>query len=133
MFEAYRSGNNSLSTVLKAIVYVLYYYGTLARSPRLGVASRWFYDRFQSIWGGSPFPRKAGKIKAGQAHPRLDLDLKQGELVRMKSYEQILETLDSSALNRGLGFDASSFRIAARCSGYARALSASSTKRPARC
>ena len=104
--EAYRSGNNSLSTVLKAIVYVLYYYGTLARSPRLGVASRWFYDRFQSIWGGSPFPRKAGKIKAGQAHPRLDLDLKQGELVRIKSYEQILETLNSSALNRGLSFDA---------------------------
>lgn len=104
--EAYRSGNNSLSTVLKAIVYLLYYYGTLARSPRLGAASRWFYDRFQSVWGGLPFPRKPGRIAAGHTHPRLDLDLKPGELVRVKSYEQILETLDSSAFNRGLSFDA---------------------------
>ena len=104
--EAYRSGNNSLSTVLKSLVYVLYYYGTMARSPRLGAVSRWFYDRFQSVWGGVPFPRKPGKIAAGQIPPRLDLDLKPGELVRVKSYEQILETLDSSASNRGLSFDA---------------------------
>jgi hypothetical protein len=104
--EAYRSGNNSLSTVLQGIVYLFYYYGTLARSPRLGVASRWVYDRFQACWGGLPFPRKPGKIATGQTPPRLDLHLKPGELVRVKSYEQILETLDSSALNRGLSFDA---------------------------
>ena len=104
--EAYRSGNNTLSTVLKAIVYVLYYYGTLARSPRWGAASRWFYDWFQSVWGGLPFPRQPGRIPPGQTPPRLDLDLQPGELVRVKSYEQILETLDSSASNRGLSFDA---------------------------
>jgi hypothetical protein len=104
--EAYRSGNNSLSTVLKGLIYLLYYYGTLARSPRLGALSHWVYDRFQSVWGGLPFPRKPGKIAAGQTPPRLDLDLKPGELVRVKSYEQILETLDSRALNRGLSFDA---------------------------
>ena len=34
------------------------------------------------------------------------MDLKPGELVRVKSYEQILETLDLSASNRGLSFDA---------------------------
>jgi hypothetical protein len=104
--EAYRSGNNSLSTVLKGLVYLLYYYGTLARSPRLGALSRWVYDRFQSVWGGLPFPRKPGKIAAGQIPPRLDLDLKPGELVRVKSYEQILETVDARAVNRGLSFDA---------------------------
>ena len=104
--EAYRSGNNSLSTVLKSIVYLIYYYGTMARSPRLGAVSRWLYDRFQSLWGGVPFPRKPGKIAAGQTTPRLDMDLKPGELVRVKSYEQILETLDPSAFNRGLSFDA---------------------------
>ena len=103
--EAYRSGNNSLGTILKAIVYVLYYYGTMVRSPRWGVASRWFYDRFQSVWGGIPFPRKAGKIAAGPS-PRLDLDLKPGEMVRVKSYEEIRETLTLSASNRGLSFDA---------------------------
>ena len=104
--EAYRSGNNSLSTVLKSIVYVLYYYGTLARSRRWGAVSRWSYDRFQSIWGGLPFPRKAGKIAPGQTTPRLDIGLRPGDLVRVKTYEQILETLDSRAYNRGLSFDA---------------------------
>lgn len=103
--EAYRSGNNSLGGVLKAIAYVLYYYGTLARSPRWGKASRWFYDRFQRVWGGLPFPRKPGKIAVGRV-PRHDLDLKPGELVRVKPYEEILETLNSAASNRGLSFDA---------------------------
>lgn len=103
--EAYRSGNNSLGTILKAIVYVLYYYGTMARSTRWGAASRWFYDRFQTVWGGVPFPRKAGRIAMGPT-PRLDLDLQPGELVRVKSYERILETLSASASNRGLSFDA---------------------------
>ena len=37
--EAYRSGNYSLSTVLKSIVYLIYYYGTMARSPRLGAVA----------------------------------------------------------------------------------------------
>jgi hypothetical protein len=104
--EAYRSGNNSLAAVLKAMVYVGYYYGTLARSPRLGRVSRWLYDRFQSVRGGTPFPRKPGTIAAGQSHPRLDLDLQPGELVRVKSYDEILKTVDRSALNRGLSFDA---------------------------
>lgn len=104
--EAYRSGNNSLGTVLKSVVYLLYYYGTFARFPRLGVPSRWLYDRFQMLWGGLPFPRKSGKIAAGKTTPRLDLNLKPGEWVRVKSYEQILETVDASAFNRGLSFDA---------------------------
>jgi hypothetical protein len=104
--EAYRSGNDSVKAVLQGVVYLIYYYGTLARSPRLGVASRWVYDRFQTVWGGLPYPRKPGKIAAGLTAPRLDMDLKPGELVRIKSYEQILETLDSSAFNRGLSFDA---------------------------
>jgi hypothetical protein len=104
--EAYQSGNHSLNTVLMCILYELYYYGTLARSPRWGKASRWAYDRFQSFWGGYPFPRKAGKIAPGQITPRLDMGLKPGDLVRVKTYEQILETLDSRAYNRGLSFDA---------------------------
>jgi hypothetical protein len=104
--EAYRSGNNSLSTVLKSILYLVYCYSTMSRSQRAGAPSRWLYDRFQSVWGGLPFPLKPGKIAAGKITPRLDMDLKPGELVRVKSHEQILETLDSSACNRGLAFNA---------------------------
>jgi hypothetical protein len=104
--EAYRSGNHSGRAVLRALLYLLYYYPTLARSRRWGAPSRWLYDRFQSIRGGLPFPDKPGRIAPGQPHPRLDLDLKPGEVVRVKSYEQILDTIDASASNRGLGFNA---------------------------
>jgi hypothetical protein len=104
--DAVRSGNNSIAAVLKAIAYVVYYYGTLARSPRLGAPSRWLYDRFQVLWGGLPFPRKAGTIAGGQPHPRIDLGLQPGDLVRVKSYEEILGTINAAATNRGLSFDA---------------------------
>jgi len=104
--EAYHSGNNSLSAVLKAIVYLFYYYGTFVRSSRTGAVSRWLYDRFQFVWGGIPFPRKPGRLAAGEPHPRVDLALQPGDLVRVKSYEAILRTVDAAALNRGLSFDA---------------------------
>jgi hypothetical protein len=105
-FEAVRSGNDSVAAVLKALVYVAYYYATLARSPRLGAPARWFYDLFQSVWGGLPFPRKAGTIGPGQPHPRLDLGLQPGDVVRVKPYRDILETINGAATNRGLSFDA---------------------------
>ena len=37
--------------------------------------------------------------------PTAHLDLRPGELVRVKSKEDILATLDENLLNRGMGFD----------------------------
>jgi hypothetical protein len=45
-------------------------------------------------------------IPAGQPTPRFDLGLKAGDLVRVRSYEDILATLDTRLSNRGLWFDA---------------------------
>ena len=42
----------------------------------------------------------------GQLTPRHDLNLAAGDLVRMKSYDQIRATLDTTSKNRGLSFDA---------------------------
>jgi len=47
-----------------------------------------------------------GTIPRGQPTPRSDLDLRPGDLVRVKSYEEILATLDAGLSNRGLSFDA---------------------------
>ena len=104
--QTYRSGNVSLSELLRGLVYLVYFYGTLAKSERYGGPSRWFYDRFQRLWGGFQFPRRRGVIAAGGPTPRSDLNLQPGELVRMKSYEDILATLDKNLSNRGLKFDA---------------------------
>ena len=104
--QTYRSGNVSLSELLRGLVYLVYFYGTLGKSERYGGPSRWFYDRFQRVWGGFQFPRRRGVIPAGGPTPRSDLNLQPGELVRMKSYEDILATLDKNLSNRGLKFDA---------------------------
>jgi hypothetical protein len=79
------------------------------------------YNHVQAATGGIPFPREKGKIPAGQLTPRGDLDLQPGDLVRVKSYDQILATLDTNLSNRGLNFDAELvpfcdkvFRVSAR-------------------
>ena len=103
--EAYRSGNRSLSEVARGVVYLLYYYG-LSRPERFGAPWRWLYDRCRDVWRGAPFPRRKGKIPAGQLAPVADLGLRPGEIVRVKPYEKILATLNENGSSRGLTFDA---------------------------
>jgi hypothetical protein len=104
--EDYTSRNASLWRILRGAIYVCYYYGTLSNRQRYGGPGRWVYDRFQSIWGGLPFPRHRGKLPSGKTTPLATLDLQPGELVRIKSYEEILRTIDKDNKNRGMVFDA---------------------------
>jgi hypothetical protein len=101
--ETYRSGNVSFREIVSGAFYLFYYY-VLAK--QIGRPSIWLYDRFQALSGGIPFPRRMGSIPAGDLTPRHDLDLRPGDLVRVKRYEEILATLDTSGFNRGLRFDA---------------------------
>lgn len=104
--EAYTSGNRTLPEIARGLAFLLYYYGTLAFSDRWGGPARWLYNRLQAIAGGIPFPRLKGTIPAGAPTPRRDLGLKPGDWVRVRSYEEILATLDTRLSNRGLWFDA---------------------------
>jgi hypothetical protein len=103
--EDYTSRNVGLSTILSGFLYATY-----NRIINLGIGvgpvMRWLYDTFQAIRGGAPYPRRWGTIPEGQPTPSASLDLKPGELVRVKSYKQILQTLTTSNRNRGLFFDA---------------------------
>jgi hypothetical protein len=72
----------------------------------LGPAMRWLYDRFHRLWRGTPFPRRSGTILPSQPTPTRALDLRPGELVRVRPYDEILGTLNTQSLNRGLLFDA---------------------------
>ena len=103
--EDLRSGNVSLWRLMCGASYFLYYAISQA-GIGLGPTMRWFYDKFHPLWRGTPFPRKAGTIPAGQPTPTEKLDLKPGEFVRVKSHDQILATLDAHNKNRGLYFDA---------------------------
>jgi len=103
--EDYASGNATLGQMFRGFLWSGYYYATLAFSPMLGAPARYLYDRFQSLWGGLPYPRHHGTIRAGQATPTATLNLQPGELVRIKSYEEILATLDMRNKNAGMAFD----------------------------
>jgi hypothetical protein len=103
--EDYTSGNVPLSRLISGSVYASYYYLSAPRR-RLGPFFQWIYDRFQNVWGGVPFPRRYGALPTNLQTPVVSLKLKPGELVRIKSYKEILETLDTKNKNRGLFFDA---------------------------
>jgi len=102
--EDYISRNATFGRMFCSFVYACYY--EFARRRKLGASFRWLYDRFQAVWGGVPFPRRTGTMRAGEITPTATLDLQPGELVRVKSYNEILSTLDSNNKNRGLFFDA---------------------------
>jgi hypothetical protein len=105
--EDYTSGNAGMWQIIKGGIYAGYYRLSVSRF-RLGRVMRWFYDAFHPLWRGTLFPRHTGTIPIDQptpapAHP---LNLQPGELVRVKSHQEILNTLNTASKNRGLYFDA---------------------------
>lgn len=110
--EDYRSGNVNLATLLRGFIYRL---GRLAvgGSRRLGgdgVANAMMacYDAVQRrLPNGIPYPRRRGTVPEGQPTPQQDIgELRPGSRVQVKSYREILATLDSDNKTRGLYFDA---------------------------
>src|SRR5262249_17659882 len=87
--------------------FVVFWHTTQSARHRFGVGApgRWLYDRIQSLWGGVPFPYRLGKIPVGTATPIKTLNLQPGELVRVKSHREILETLNAKNRNNGMSFD----------------------------
>ena len=82
------------------------YYNLSQAGIGAGPLLRWFYDRFHPLWRGTRFPRNSGTIPKGQPTPRLALDLEPGELVHVKSHEEILRTVSAEGKNRGMYWDA---------------------------
>jgi hypothetical protein len=103
--EDYWSGNVGLWRIICGAVYSLYY-AVSKSGVGLERGMRRFYDTFHPLWRGTPWPRKTGTIPEGQRTPARTLNLQPGELVRIKSHEEILKTLDTSSKNRGLYWDA---------------------------
>jgi hypothetical protein len=103
--EDYRSGNVGLWRIFCGFVYSVYHHIKQA-GIGLGRPMEWFYDTFHPLWRGTLFPWKDGIIPNGQATPTATLNLQPGELVRVKSHQQILATLSINRENRGMKWDA---------------------------
>jgi hypothetical protein len=103
--EDYTSRNVKVSEMISSFLFVIYH-NVASAGLGIGSAMRWFYDVFQKIRGGVPYPLRVGKVPKGQRTPSAKLDLQPGEMVRVKSYAEILETLDENWRNRGMHFDA---------------------------
>jgi hypothetical protein len=103
--EDYASGNVTLKELAFTGSYFLFkFFGR----PKYAVEPGWyrsFYNWFQRLWGGVPYPRRPGTAPKGK-EPIETLNLQSGELVRVKPYEEILKTLSHDGMNRGLFFDA---------------------------
>ena len=95
-----RSGNVGAFHVFKVFLFRLF-----LKSLKLGIGYRaqlWAYNRFQAWRGGTPYPYRDGLLE--KKTPRETLNLQPGELVRIKSHAEILETLNREKKNRGMLF-----------------------------
>jgi hypothetical protein len=103
--EDYVSGNVGIARLVQGLTYSSVY-TVMQAGVGLGAPLRWLYDRFHWLWGGPRFPRRAGAIPMGTPTPHQELNLQPGELVRVKAHDEILKTVNTFSLNRGLSFDA---------------------------
>jgi hypothetical protein len=116
--EDYRSGNVSLKRVIYALIYSSYFHLNNA-GIGIGRPMRWLYNHARFLWRGSKWPRTPGLIPEGQPTPTVSLNLQPGELVRVKSHDEILKTVTTDNLNRGMHWDA---ELVPYCGGTYRVL-----------
>ena len=103
--QDYLSGNAGLRRMLVGAVYSIYYNVSQA-GIGLGRPMRWLYNKACRVWTQTRFPRSSGVIPDGQPTPSVSLNLQPGELVRVKTHDEILRTLTAANKNRGLLWDA---------------------------
>jgi hypothetical protein len=99
--EDYTSGNATTRRIFAALSYTIF-----RRLNWKFPTFRKVHDGLKERFGGVPFPHRVGTVPDGELTPTHVLDLQPGELVRVKSYSEILATLDKTNRNRGLYFDA---------------------------
>jgi hypothetical protein len=91
----YRTGNAGLYAIARSVLV-----GFFNRAQSL---SRKIFPQRLLLRSGLPWPFVEGRVRGRT--PTGVLNLKSGELVRIKSKEEIQATLNENLLNRGLGFE----------------------------
>jgi hypothetical protein len=102
--EAFSSGNVRLREMPPPLLFRVYARLVYSRLGGTEIPQR-IYDLFQRARGGVPFPNRPGTIPAGVKTPAgTPLNLQPGEYVRVKSFKDILDTINRDGRNRGLLF-----------------------------
>jgi hypothetical protein len=97
------SGNHRAWHMIKLIIFAGY-----RKLVAFGVGYRaliGFYNKFQKLRGGDPYPLGSGVIPEGGATPTALLNLQPGEWVRVRPQEEILQTITETGFNRGMRYD----------------------------
>lgn len=94
------SGNIGVVDLVKAALFRIFQETLNIKGYR---AQIWAYNHYQSWRGGAPYPYVSGAL---DKTPHETLGLKPGDLVQVKSHEEIVATLNTKNKNRGLMFDA---------------------------
>lgn len=102
--EDYVSGNVGLKRILDALTFAAF--EILIRRRFIGKRILWCYNRIQKMRGKPCYVYTMGRVPTGSPTPVMDLNLQPGELVRVKSFETILDTIDGYNRNRGLVWSA---------------------------
>jgi hypothetical protein len=118
--EDLTSRNVGIGQMVNALAFVAFSFLVGGRYG-LGTPLIALYDGFQKLIDGTPYPERRGKVPKGAKTPSRRLDLKPGEMVRVRALPEILETVDEALRNRGMGWHAEmvrmtgrTFRVAAR-------------------
>jgi hypothetical protein len=97
------TGNHTAWHMIKLMAAAGYrHFVGLGPGFRLKIA---FYNWFQRLHGGKPFPLVPARIEPGQRTPSEVLDLEPGEWVEVRSREEIGATITSDGMNRGMRYD----------------------------
>jgi hypothetical protein len=117
--EDLTSGNVRLGQMLRTLAFVPF---SFIVGGRYGLSTPmiWLYDSVQKLTGGTPYPERRGKIAKGGKTPSRRLDLQPGEMVRVRSLPEILETVDEALRNRGMGWHTEMVRLTGRTFRVAR-------------
>src|SRR5256885_30167 len=98
------TGNHSVADVVRAL-FLATLKNWLRRTPRGYRVIKFIRETIHRWLVGGEVPDVQGRIPLGQSTPTGSLNLKRGELVRVKSKEEILDTIREDGRNRGLSFD----------------------------
>jgi hypothetical protein len=115
----YSSGNTRIGEMFEPILFLLLN-AVVNAGVGVGTPLRWAYDRIQGARKKTPYPWRPASIPKGGRTPSVKLNLQPGDWVRVKSYEDILATLDEEYRNRGMAFNA---ELAYYCGGTYRVVS----------
>jgi hypothetical protein len=99
-----RSGNATLGRVIRGLVVGFF--------NKLQQANTRFLPRFTLIHGGSQYPFLNGRVRGRR--PADQLHLQPGEMIEVRTKDEILDTIDERANTRGLRFDREMLRYCGR-------------------